>query len=104
MHRHNRGTSDLIAPAFGSGRQPAIEPGGHRARHFPARTGDTERRLWRVTGQVIGEQGSAMVVGDGGMIEPFGQLALVSLSRDGCSETGGAAARDADAARTALTS
>ncbi len=55
-----------------------------------------------VTGQVFGELAYAVATEDSRTIETFGQLALVGLSRDGYSETGGAAALDADAATSGM--
>jgi outer membrane autotransporter protein len=53
------------------------------------------------TGQVFGELGYALKLGSS-TIEPFGQLALFALSRDGYSETGGTAALSADADTSGL--
>lgn len=53
------------------------------------------------TGQVFGEVGYALGVGNSS-IEPFGQLALLALNRDAYAETGGDAALSADAATSAI--
>lgn len=49
-----------------------------------------------LSAQAFGELGYALDLG-GGTVEPFGQLALVGVSRDAYTETGGIAALSADA-------